>query len=120
MIVLRVSAVAAGIRIEPLGSRGISPRKVVQHELEALPGKQLVIVHYGPKHIPHEDWVYNRADIDGAKIVWARDMGEDGNKPLLAYFKDHHIWRVYPDEHPARLEEYAPLPSKARLDVTAP
>ena len=97
MIVFRVSAVAAGIRNEPLGSRGISPRSVVQHELEAMPGRQLVIVHYGPKHIPHEDWVYNRADIDGAKIVWARDMGEDGNRELLAFFKDRRAWRVLPE-----------------------
>jgi hypothetical protein len=120
MIVLRVGAVAAGIRIEPLGSRGISPRSVVRHELEAMPGKQLVIVHYGPKHIPHEDWVYNRADINDANIVWARDMGGAGNEELLAYFKDRHVWRVYPDEHPARLEDYTSLPSKARLSTTTP
>jgi len=120
MIVLRVSAVAAGIRIEPLGSRGISPRAVVQRELEAMPGKQLVIVHYGPRHIPHEDWVYNKADIDAAKILWARDMGTDGNQELLAYFKDRHAWRVYPDEHPARLEDYVPVPGKAGFGATTP
>ncbi len=118
MIVLRVSAVAAGVRIEPLGSRGISPRGVVQRELEAMPGEQLVIVHYGPKHIPHEDWVYNKADIDAAKIVWARDMGADGNKELLAYFKDRHAWRVYPDEHPAWPEDYVPAPGKTGFAAT--
>ncbi len=120
MIVLRVSAVAAGIRIEPLGSRGVSPRAVVQRELEAMPGEQLVIVHYGPGHIPHEDWVYNKADIDDAKVVWARDMGADGNKELLAYFKDRQPWLVYPDEHPARVEHYLPTPEKTGFPMAAP
>ena len=33
----------------------------------------------------HEKWVYNRADIDRAEIVWARDMGSR-NRELLEYF----------------------------------
>ena len=43
---------------------------------EALPNKQLVIVRYSTTHNPHVEWVYNAADIDHSKIVWARDIPE--------------------------------------------
>ncbi|HYK04161.1 MAG TPA: hypothetical protein VE974_20590 [Thermoanaerobaculia bacterium] len=36
--------------------------------------------------------VYNGADIDAARVVWARDLGD--NRALLAYFKDRKQWRV--------------------------
>ena len=100
MIVLRVSAVAAGAQIEP-GREGNPHRDAIVRQLEGMPGKQLVIVHYGPGHVPHVEWVYNRADIDASKIVWARDMGSQ-NQELLDYFKDRRAWRIDADDPAAR------------------
>ena len=37
-----------------------------------------MIVRYGPGHNLQDDWVFNRADIDGSAIVWARDWGRRG------------------------------------------
>ena len=74
-----------------------------------MPGKQLVIVHYGPAHVPHDDWINNRADIDASKIVWARDMGDNQNQELLIYFKDRRAWRVDPDDARPTLEPYGPV-----------
>jgi hypothetical protein len=109
MVVLRVSAVAAGAQIEPHELQGNPRRIAVESELQAKPGKQLVIVHYGPNHNPHIDWVYNRADIDAAKIVWARDMGDRENLELLAYFKDRGAWAINADDPAARLVPYVPV-----------
>ena len=65
-------------------------------QLEKQPGKHLVIVRYGPAHSVAHEYVYNRADIDGAKVVWARDMVEPQNRELVEYFKDRQLW--YLDE----------------------
>ena len=109
MVVLRVAAMASGIRIEPPRPAGIKKRNVILQQLGALPGKHLVIVHYAPQHIPHEDWVNNCANIDAEKIVWARDMGDLQNRELVLYFKDRKAWRVEADDPAPRLETYDPL-----------
>lgn len=98
VVVLRVLAMATAVRTEPPRPAGNQKRNAVEQQLRALPGKQLVIVHYSAKHIPHEDWINNRADIDAAKIVWARDMGTADNRELVAYFKDRKIWLVNADD----------------------
>ncbi len=105
MVVLRVSAVAVGARIEPPRQQ-LPQRRAIERELQAMPGKQLVIVHYGPQHSPHLEWVNNRADIDGAKIVWARDMGDAENQELLRYFNDRRAWRIEADDPVPKLETY--------------
>jgi hypothetical protein len=38
------------------------------------------------------------ADIDGSKVVWARDMGAEKNQNLIEYFSDRQVWLVKPDE----------------------
>jgi hypothetical protein len=104
LIVLRVGAVAAGAQIEPPWPRGNLERAAILRQLQSLPGKQLVIVRYSPEHDLDHDWVYNAADIDAAKVVWARDMGINNNLELLQYFHDRQVWRLNPDQRPSRLE----------------
>jgi hypothetical protein len=104
MLVLRVSAVASGTQIEPW-QRGNLQRNAIVNQLQNMAGKHLVIVHYGPNHNPHIDWIANRADIDASKIVWARDMGEQ-NQELLQYFKDRQAWLVDADDKSPELQPY--------------
>ena len=47
--------------------------------------------------------MYNAADIDESKIVWARDMGDVDNEELLQYFHDRQVWRLDADQSPPRL-----------------
>jgi len=81
-------------------------RAAVQARLQQAPGKHLVLVRYRPEHEPFAEWVYNEADIDNSKIVWAREMDPSENHRLLDYFKDRHAWLVEADEKPPRLLEY--------------
>ena len=73
-------------------------RAQILAQLQALPNKQLVFVRSGPRAMSEYDWVYNRYDIDRAKVVWARDMGAVGNQELIDYYKDRQVWLVDPDK----------------------
>jgi hypothetical protein len=91
IVVIRVTAIQAHAVIEDPWPRGNIPRATILHSLENTPGQHLVIVRVGPSHQPDPEWVYNAADIDGSKVVWARDMGEKDNQELLQYFKNRHV-----------------------------
>jgi hypothetical protein len=75
-------------------------RARIQEELKRAGGKHLVIVQYGARHSPHNEWVYNGADIDSASVVWARDT--DNNAELYQYFKDRRVWFLRADERSLR------------------
>jgi hypothetical protein len=72
----------------------------IQQDMERLPGKQLIIVHYDPAHSPDQEWVYNRADIDNSKVVWARDMGPKENQKLVHYYPNRRVWWLEVDKFP--------------------
>jgi hypothetical protein len=87
---------------EPLGL----PRAMVVRELDGYPGKQLAIVRYTPEHNVFDDWVYNAADVDASRVVWAREMDSAANAELVQYFRSRKVWLVEPDEVPPRISPY--------------
>jgi len=87
-------------------------RTLFSSQLEKLPGKQLVIVRYSPEHDPGEEWVYNRADIDGAKIVWAREKTDVDVQVLLNYFPSRRAWLLEADGEPPRISAYPATPPR--------
>lgn len=90
----------------PSASYWYMDRARVVRELKQGQDRHLVIVRYGPNHSPLEEWVYNRADIDNAKVVWAREMGPQSDRELIDYFKDRNVWLLQADQLPRRLMPY--------------
>jgi hypothetical protein len=91
----------------PLDSNRGLARSAVERQLERLPGRQLAIVRYTPDHDPLSvEWVYNAADIDSARLVWARDMTPAMNRELIHYFSDRSVWLVEPDNNPPKVSPY--------------
>jgi hypothetical protein len=82
-------------------------RVSVERQLEQTPGKQLVVVRYSHGHNPLDEWVYNRANIDSSKVIWAREMDADDNRKLIQYYKDRKAWLVQPDLQPVGVSPYS-------------
>jgi hypothetical protein len=76
--------------------------------LEAHGGNHLIVVRYSDHHNPHQEWVYNDADIDTARVVWARELDANRNRLLLEFFRGRTTWLLEPDDEPLRLVLYPP------------
>jgi hypothetical protein len=81
-------------------------RKPVEKQLAAIPGEHLVLVRYSKDHNSGEEYVYNEADVDHAKIVWAREIPGVDLKPLLSYFRNRDVWVYEPDEDDSAARPY--------------
>jgi hypothetical protein len=89
---------------------GDPSRVYVQKQLEDLPGKHLLMVRYSEDHNIHDEWVYNGADIDGQRVVWARELTPEQNTKLFAYYQDRDVWLVEPDTDNTEIKPYTPPP----------
>jgi hypothetical protein len=121
MIPTQVHTLAAPPKPGTWGAVG-PERSAIETRLGSLAAPQLVLVRYRPNHDPLQGWVYNGADIDHAKIVWARDMGPDQNEELLRYYNDRRVWLLEADTSPPRLVPYAGeaiCPTRAASDVAS-
>jgi hypothetical protein len=77
---------------------------VIETQLQKQPGEHLVLVHYGPaamaavkNHQIYEELVYNHADIDGSKVIWARSLGADKDAELIRHYPNREVWVVDED-----------------------
>jgi hypothetical protein len=109
--VLVVGTVAASqglfiLRGQPVPQPVNAQRADVAKQLTDQGGKHVILVHYTGTQSPHEEWVYNGADIDSQEVIWAHDLGSVDNAPLLEYYKDRKIWRFQPDLNPRWLDPY--------------
>ncbi|HEY3838983.1 MAG TPA: hypothetical protein VGL72_20560 [Bryobacteraceae bacterium] len=87
------------------GPLGI-PRATVEARIDRMPGKHLLLVRYSSDHDSFDEWVYNKANIDGAKVVWAREMGWRADSELIRHFRGRDVWLVEPDGNPPRVRPY--------------
>jgi hypothetical protein len=73
-------------------------RQRLLEKLNQAPGQHLVVVQYGENHDPLQEWVYNEANIDGSKVVFARLMDIEQNQKLFAYYPDRYVWLLRVNE----------------------
>jgi hypothetical protein len=87
--------------------QGDPSRAAIGEKLSNTAGKHLIMVRYEEDHNLHDEWVYNGAEIDTAKVLWARELDSAQNAKLFAYFKDRQIWLVEPDTDNTELIPYS-------------
>jgi hypothetical protein len=98
-----ISEIAEAAREARQRPRGILTRPLLVEQLQHQGGRHLILVRYRPTHNIFAEWVYNGADIDGAAVVWALDMGMEKNQELLDYYRDRKAWLLEPDVDPVKL-----------------
>jgi hypothetical protein len=69
--------------------------------LDTIPGDHLVFVRAKTDEYNLLQWIYNDADIDRSRIVWARDLGPERNAELARYYPGRRVWMVDPNVDPA-------------------
>jgi hypothetical protein len=72
-------------------------RAQLLRQLRGDTNRHVVVVRYDPNHNPHFDWVYNRADINSSKVIWARELDVKQNQKLVDYYQDRKIWLLEAD-----------------------
>jgi len=82
------------------------PRADIESALEGLPGQQLAIVRYSASHKPDDEWVYNCADINASKVIWARELDPASNQKLIDFYRNRKVWLIQPDLQQAPVSPY--------------
>jgi hypothetical protein len=114
VLVLRIGAATAGLpytqklnfqswccRVE-----GNLNKARIAATLRQIPGDHLVFVKTKTDELNLFQWIYNEAEIDHSRIVWARDLGADRNQQLQAYFAARQVWLADPNVEPATCVRY--------------
>ncbi len=106
VVLVQMAALASPAR--PQTEHWSARRAAILKELSRTPESHLIIVRYSEDHhIAGDEWVYNEADIDAAKVVWAREMTPEKDAELIRYFPARKVWLLEPDEQPIELKPYA-------------
>jgi hypothetical protein len=114
LVVVRIAAPISGIPLTPprlktwaAENYKFPERPAAVSVLNGLGGLHLVFVVARNETDQYTfDWVYNAADIDASKIVWARDLGPVKNQELINYFRARKVWILDPKLTPLTLMPY--------------
>ncbi|WP_026442653.1 hypothetical protein [Pseudacidobacterium ailaaui] len=100
-------------------------RQKVEHLLQHYPGKHLCLVQYSLDHPGVQEWVYNGADLNSQRILWARSMDPDNDRKLIQAFPGRRVWLLRPDTPAQNLITYSsdlawPNPNQKIVARTTP
>jgi hypothetical protein len=97
---LTVGVFASVLRVVPMGpilglwgTGYVAPlRRQLIDRLNEIEGRHVVFVQYGPSHDAGEEWVYNGAVIDAARIVWFRALSPEEDAEVIRYYPGRTFW----------------------------
>jgi hypothetical protein len=81
-------------------------RAHVVNELESHPGLQLALVRTSPNRNVLDQWIYNGADLNTARVLWAYDMGTAQNAELMRQYPGRTAWIIDLATEPATVTPY--------------
>ena len=98
-------------------------RSMLMKRLESMGGRHLVFVDYAegwPAWEPNTEWVYNGADLNAGRILFAHLRSVEENRQLMDDAKDRVAWSVMVGPGPAdvKVAPYAPLAEAKPSEVS--
>ena len=116
---VRAMPIAVMVVMVASEARGIAThRTMFRHQVQTLRDSaekelfetslayQVIFVRNTGIQSPRDEWIYNRADMDGAPLIWAHDMGRIENGRLLRYYAGRSFWLFKPDDESWRFIPY--------------
>jgi hypothetical protein len=100
-ISLEAEAIATHQTTDQIQARNaqIAQKENIEQELlKKHPGQHVIFVNYASLPSPHEEWIYNPANVDAAPVIWALDLGQTQNEKLRRYYAGRSFWLFKPAE----------------------
>jgi len=91
-------------------------RNELEQRLASSSTRDLVLVRHAScaqTGLQWEQWVYNRAELDLAPVVWAHDLGDERNRQLLQYFQGRQVWYLDLER-----DRFSALPNHAKQTIS--
>ena len=98
MIASEAEAIAIHRTADQLQSRNSQKEGIERELLEKEPGRHVIFVDYTGLPSPHQEWIYNPANIDAAPVIWVLDLGLTENEKLRRYYAGRSFWLFKPAE----------------------
>ena len=93
----------------PASAKPSRPTRIdVLAYLEKQPGSHLVFVTYDDEVSPHEEWVWNRAELESSRVIFAHHLGDMKNSELVAVYPERSLWLLIVSNSDAGLRPYSP------------
>jgi hypothetical protein len=108
LVVLAALNAATDLAI-PASAKPSRPTRIdVLAYLEKQPGSHLVFVTYDDEVSLHEEWVWNRAELESSPVIFAHYLGDTKNAELVAAYPGRSLWLVIVSSSDAGLRPYLP------------
>jgi len=101
MVTSQAEAIARHETIDQIQSKNVQIAQKESIERKLLrnqSGQHVIFVSYAGLPSPHDEWIYNPANIDAAPVIWALDLGQAENEKLRRYYAGRSFWRFKPAE----------------------
>jgi len=98
MIASEAEAIAMHRTADQVQAKNMQKESVEKELLEKHPGQHVIFVRYNEVSSAPIAWIYNRADIDAAPVIWVKDMGQMENERVLRYYAGRSFWLFKSDE----------------------
>lgn len=70
-------------------------RVQILDQLSSSPGPDLVLVRYPKEHdIVNQEWVFNEANVEATKVLWARSDRGPLDQKVRAAYPDRKVWSL--------------------------